>query len=486
MRLSVPERDIVVGEEVERCLRLLCRSLGLGFVGLSRPGMGLLTVGADGRTFNEDMEAVPRLFQVAGSLRQRLVIEDLENCASYCATRLPGIADPLRFFASAPLIAPSGAGLGALCVMDTQPQAPDTKKTAELVELMEDGARLVVSLLTPQACGATLAQLVLNLAQAEGSARIHAAAEQRYRKMYERASALAKIGVWECDLATRRLTWTDGVYDIFGLPRGSRVTREMVLPLYDPASRRDMERLRQHAIETKSGFTMEVRIRDLRGTFKWVRLTAEVEVENGVAVRIFGLKQDVTEERHLLEQLRQHAEHDALTGLFNRAMFEQCLAAQENAPACALLLLDLDGFKAVNDTYGHAAGDACLVEVATRLRRIFHGAELIARIGGDEFAVLVRGRHAVAKLEGRARAAVAVIAQPIAVNGQSFTVGASIGIARAGEGEAGCVADLFARADCAMYLVKKAGDQHVGVDAPFPAAPLPAGPVPGVSRARRA
>ncbi|MFH3479420.1 diguanylate cyclase domain-containing protein [Xanthobacter variabilis] len=469
MRLFVPERDIVIGEEVVSFLRLLRSALGVGFMVLACPGKGEVVVDAEGRVGGDDTAMPAHLFEVAAALRQRLAIDDLQECAAYSDTRLPGVDEPLRFFASVPLIAPSGAGLGALCAVDTQPHDIGM---AELAARMEDAARVAASLLAPRLDGATLAQLGFDLAQAERASRAHVAGEQRYRKMYERAAALAKIGVWECDLVTGRLTWTDGVYDIFGLPRGSRITREIVLPLYDHASRRELERRREQAIETGTGFTLDVRIRDVRGTLKWMRVTAEVEMENGTPVRIFGLKQDITADHRQMERLRQYAEHDALTGLANRAMFEQALAAQSAAdpaggPVCALLLVDLDGFKAVNDTYGHAVGDACLVEVAARLRRIFRGAEVIARIGGDEFAVLVRGGHAVSRLEGRARAAVEEIAKPICALGQVFSVGASVGIARAGGGEGGSasVTDLFARADSAMYAVKGAAHQRGADDA---------------------
>src|SRR5688500_586640 len=80
----------------------------------------------------------------------------------------------------------------------------------------------------------------------------------RYRKMYDRSSALAKIALWECDLATETLTWTDGVYDLFELPRGSPVTREQVLALYEEDSRVEMERRRAEAIATGGNFSLDI------------------------------------------------------------------------------------------------------------------------------------------------------------------------------------------------------------------------------------
>ena len=115
--------------------------------------------------------------------------------------------------------------------------------------------------------------------------------------MYDRISGLARIGVWECDLATEKLTWTDTVYDLFELPRGSTVDRDDVVTLYDAASRAEMERLRSGAIASGTGFSLDIRIRTARGKEKWIRLTADVEQEAGNSVRIFGTKQDISEER---------------------------------------------------------------------------------------------------------------------------------------------------------------------------------------------
>ena len=131
-----------------------------------------------------------------------------------------------------------------------------------------------------------------------------AAAAGHYRKMYERISALARIGVWECDLATEALTWTDGVYDLFELPRGSHVDRGQVLALYEEDSRREMEARRAKAVAEGGGFVMDIRIRTARGNQRWVRLTVDVEQQDGRPVRIFGTKQDVTEERAAQERMR--------------------------------------------------------------------------------------------------------------------------------------------------------------------------------------
>ena len=113
-------------------------------------------------------------------------------------------------------------------------------------------------------------------------------------KMYDRISKMGNIGVWECDLATEALTWSDAVYDLFEFPRRSLVTRESTLACYEPNSRREMEKRRARAVATCSTFTADVAIRTPRGNARWIRITGDVEQENGRAVRIFGTKQDIT------------------------------------------------------------------------------------------------------------------------------------------------------------------------------------------------
>ena len=143
--------------------------------------------------------------------------------------------------------------------------------------------------------------------ESQGAARLlseQSAAIAHYKKMYDRVSALAKIGVWECDLATEELTWTDEVYDLFDVPRGSKVERARIVELYDVESRCEMERLRAEAIRTGGGFSLDVLIRTKKGREQWIRLTADVEQVDGQSVRIFGTKQDISQEKQAQEKLQ--------------------------------------------------------------------------------------------------------------------------------------------------------------------------------------
>ncbi len=169
---------------------------------------------------------------------------------------------------------------------------------------------------------------------------------------------------------------------------------------------------------------------------------------------------DVTMRERAEAELREKALHDALTGLPNRTLLNDRLAsavsgAQRQNVALSVLLLDLDGFKEVNDTWGHHAGDLVLVEVATRLTSALRDSDTAARLGGDEFVVLLPGTPVEGAVEA-ARTLVELIAAPIIIDGSSRTVGASIGIsAFPDDGRSAEV--LLARADTAMYEAKRAG-----------------------------
>jgi diguanylate cyclase (GGDEF)-like protein len=302
-----------------------------------------------------------------------------------------------------------------------------------------------------------------NLAETSRLLGEREAALAHSKKIFDRSSAATKIGVWECDLTNAdTLRWTDGVYDLFELPRGSAIDRAQTVAMYDPVSRREMEALRAKAIREQGGFTLDARITTALGKQRWMRLTADVESENGVAVRIFGMKQDITEEKALWERTRYLAETDVMTGLANRSQFQATLSrldevADGRVSIGPLLLVDLDGFKQVNDSFGHALGDECLKQVSGRLRSVCSKAVLVARIGGDEFAVLMGAEVDRAEGEALAERVLDELRQPIVWREHSFQLGASVGVAFPQTIEGCRPADLFTYADIALYAAKAKG-----------------------------
>lgn len=270
-----------------------------------------------------------------------------------------------------------------------------------------------------------------------------------YRYMLRRASKTAEIGFWSCVLPDEQVEWSEGVYELFELPDASAVPRGKILDMYTPASRQAIEAARARAIETGGPMKVDAEIRTAKGKRRWIRITGTVDVQDGRPVRIFGIKQDITEEKILAEETHRLAHTDPMTGLANRMQFQTRL----EEPVGALLLVDLDGFKGINDTLGHAAGDACLIETAHRMAQCCGPDMLIARIGGDEFAVVLRdGRPELAK--ATAQRIVMKLQKPYRFGEAERNVTASIGIAYGHV----CGSDqLYAQADSALYAAKREG-----------------------------
>ncbi len=279
------------------------------------------------------------------------------------------------------------------------------------------------------------------------------------RKIFERASAVARIGVWECSLPDETLSWSDQVYDIFEVPRGSVPDRNQILTYYSPDSLKALHEVRSRAIAELGGFTLDAEIVTAKGRPRWIRLTATVECEDGVAVRIFGMKQDITEQKILYDRTRYLADFDVLTELPNRSSFQSRLSVlgerrADGVPFSALLLVDLDGFKQINDTFGHAFGDECLKSAAERLRSVCRECDFVARIGGDEFAVLLGAGLNQDEIEKVAEQIVEALRKPMGGHDRPFKVGASVGIARIDDCEP---VELFKKADAALYAAKASG-----------------------------
>jgi diguanylate cyclase (GGDEF)-like protein len=165
---------------------------------------------------------------------------------------------------------------------------------------------------------------------------------------------------------------------------------------------------------------------------------------------------DVSDSRRLQEQLAYQARHDSLTGLPNRRLLNERLTCSLARPSrVAVLFVDLDRFKTVNDTLGHDAGDELLRQVGARLAGCLRTQDLLARVGGDEFVALLDGvadRHEATAAADRI---VAVLRAPFDVLGQQVTIGASVGVCFDTPGAT--VDDMLGGADAAMYQVKQSG-----------------------------
>ncbi|WP_051013719.1 diguanylate cyclase domain-containing protein [Pararhodospirillum photometricum] len=204
----------------------------------------------------------------------------------------------------------------------------------------------------------------------------------------------------------------------------------------------------------------EIRLLHANGSERWVELTAG-QLSYGGSMATIGSLTDLTERRRTEERIRHMAQHDPLTGLPNRAQVSDRLHQAlprpgGEGPPLALLYIDLDRFKPINGTHGHAVGDRVLQEVGRRLRAVLRRSDLAGRIGGDEFVVLVLPGGDRAELRELCQRLRATIARPIEINGLTVSVTASVGIALCPEHGQDEVT-LARAADLALYEAKRQG-----------------------------
>ncbi|HLL34095.1 MAG TPA: EAL domain-containing protein [Streptomyces sp.] len=197
------------------------------------------------------------------------------------------------------------------------------------------------------------------------------------------------------------------------------------------------------------------------GTVLWTNLTVSLLRDaDGNPQYQLALMEDTTERRLLNLRLRYEATHDALTGLPNRTLFFERLEKALNAgpgQRFGLCYLDLDGFKTINDSLGHAAGDRLLVEVADRLQACATApGEMVARLGGDEFVALTTGRDTQREVDELASRIMNALVAPVRIDGRELTVRGSIGIVEGPAGERSA-AEVLRSADITMYRAKSAG-----------------------------
>lgn len=281
---------------------------------------------------------------------------------------------------------------------------------------------------------------------ADGAARVAREAEESLRTLVDAlpVAVTAFDGQGRLLLVNRHAAELAGIRE--PVPLG-RHFGEIALPAaLAPADPRDGQGFREVELERPDGR------RHLLATAR------PVLRDDGSLARTVHIALDITERREAEERLRHLAEHDPLTGLANRSRFSSVLGAALARPGSrlAVLLLDLDGFKEVNDSLGHPAGDRLLIAVAGRLMGAAGGDALIARLGGDEFAILQADPAGADAALGLATRLAGSLAQPVVTSDGRIRVGASIGIALAPD-HGQSVEELLRHADIALYRAKGNG-----------------------------
>lgn len=280
---------------------------------------------------------------------------------------------------------------------------------------------------------------------------------------FKEAQRIAKIGSWEVEFSTKSLIWSDEMYYIFEMEQNNQcLLYAEFLNVVHPEDREMTDSLYHESVNNKTPFEALHRVLMGDGRIKYIHERGENYYDTkGNPLRSIGTAQDVTEQKIIENKMAFLAQHDALTGLPNRILAkdrtEQAIAyAIRNNSKIALLFIDLDEFKTINDSLGHSDGDTMLKIVASRLEECVRATDTISRQGGDEFLVILSDVSNIDDVISVTKKIIQAFEKPFYVNSHTLSISASIGIALYPD-SGDTFEFLLKNADTAMYKAKEAG-----------------------------
>lgn len=369
-----------------------------------------------------------------------LLIDDAANDPRLADNELVIGAPFIRSYIGVPIKGDDGTVIGALCGISPQPGAFCTEQIGPLAMLAE---------LAEQSLALHVRTRALSLANA---------ALRQSSQIFRQAERAVNVGSWWVDLATRRLQWSDQVFAITGLEAGHSINVNDVVQLYQPEDRAMVRKAMDDTIEDGKPFMIETTINRRDGEARRIRLVGERVEVDGVPDCVAGIILDCTEEHLRNVALKRAAERDRLTGLYNRATFDRRLAAAMHRvrdEPVTVALLDLDGFKDVNDTLGHLVGDRVLEAIAAQLQMRATAGVFLARWGGDEFAMLFPPAMALSEVTAFLDELLAELGEMPPLGSSLIRIGATCGVARMDT--AASSEEIMRRADLALYRGKEQG-----------------------------
>ena len=322
------------------------------------------------------------------------------------------------------------------------------------------GGNAAPALLPPASDVRELEQLRQGLLAANAELTELAGELDRRQQRYRSVAFAGALVLWEADAQGGLLT-AAGWAGLTGRDEGDALGRGWEESVH-PDDLHTLAASWQRLGGQDNSLDIEFRVRDSQGLWHWVRARGARVSESSLPIWA-GVLEDIHARRQAQDELTYLARHDPLTGLANRSLFHSHLQALAAAPPAnglvAVLCLDLDRFKEVNDSLGHPTGDALLCQVADRLRHALDGTgALLARLGGDEFAIVLPVAS-VAALAALARQLIAELTAPYRVLGQQVVIGVSIGSSLL-DAQAGTPDQAIQQADTALYQAKASGGSH--------------------------
>ena len=384
-----------------------------------------------------------------------LVVKDALQDERFATNPFVTRPDGIRFYAGIPLKNSQGLVLGSLCAMDSKPRQLSAQEQAalqDLADIVTGEIHLRERLIKEQKN---------SIATQKALTELHQSLEQQIERRTRELNLViesAYDAYLSIDAQERVLDWNRAAESIFGWSRKEALMRPLTALMFPQGLPNQDE---------SAPISCEATRRD------GVRLPVEVRLKsyeiNGRMRRSLFIHDST--ERQQLERLRdQQAREDVLTRLPNRRALDERLSeamarVRRTLNPLAVLFLDLDGFKRVNDQHGHAMGDELLRDVAKRLQYAVRETDFVARWAGDEFVVLLEGVTAEA-LEPLAQKLIRLIEEPLHVGSSTLRVSTSIGVALFLPGASETAQELLKRADVAMYMAKRAGKARIELARP--------------------
>jgi diguanylate cyclase (GGDEF)-like protein/PAS domain S-box-containing protein len=289
---------------------------------------------------------------------------------------------------------------------------------------------------------------------------------QHSQNMLQQTSRMSRVGGWELNVETNMFSLTEETFQILSVPRSYQTSVKNIAKLLDRESELQIYKSVKQVLSGKGGSTTELKLMGFSPE-RWIRVSAQLAYEEKGQSYAYGAVQDISDfkqQQRSLETARdtyqKMAFHDPLTSLPNRLLLEDRFQqisnqARRDKKMVALMIIDLDEFKSVNDKHGHPAGDALLKTIAERLSNSIRSSDTVARLGGDEFVVIARleDKHQATSL---AKKILENIKKPIPWSSISLLAKSSLGIATSTTHD-DTFESLYAAADHALYHVKEHG-----------------------------
>ncbi|QYO65627.1 diguanylate cyclase domain-containing protein [Leptolyngbya sp. 7M] len=412
------------------------------FVALVDPATEMLTM----KFWVDQFDPMPPPFKVGRGLSayvfrqgRSMLITDADAQRLIEADEIESVGTDSPIWLGVPLKTPQGT-IGVLVVQDYENSDTYNERDVDLLSSVAD-------------------QIAIAIERKKSEEAIRQSNER-----FELVTRATSDAVWDLDLQTNKIWWNEGFEKMFGYRKNEiGDTLDDWARCLHPEDAERVSYSMKRVIESDTPkWAEEYRFRRSDGTYAYVIDRGYlVRDDNGRSVRMLGSMMDVTERKLLEEQLTHQALHDPLTKIANRALFrdrvDHALArAGRTQASISVLFLDLDNFKSVNDSLGHAIGDKLLVAAAERLQDCLRTSDTAARFGGDEFSVLIEAVHRPDEAVLVAERILEVFKQPFFVDGKEMHISTSIGIA-SNSPEVTSSEALLRNADLAMYLAKSGG-----------------------------